>query len=297
MSDPCPPAFIRTAPPDRARHADGPRQTRPPGSATCRARTGRASAPPARTHERRVGPHDPSGPHHGRGEGSSSPANPRPRRITTPSKPASATSRFEPRPMTNSGSPRIARDLAQHAADALEVGRPSTSTKSGGRSAHAVGGERPSGALQRAPGRRVRRPGAPVRGDRGVTTAATPAARRAASSGRPRPGQAEVAGAQHRTPPSGAARPIPGRRPRAAAGPGPHGVGDEPARHPGDRALAGAVDVGDDQGVGIGERGAELVGQRRRPRVAVRLEDRDDAGPAPGPGRRQGGPTSPGRWA
>ena len=53
-------------------------------------------------------------------------------------------------------------------------------------------------------------------------------------------------------------------------------VHDELARHPGDRLLRGAVHVGHDHDVGLGEARAQLPPERLRPRVPVRLEDRDE---------------------
>ena len=48
-------------------------------------------------------------------------------------------------------------------------------------------------------------------------------------------------------------------------------------RDAGDRILAGGVDVGQHDVIGAGQRRTERVHQRRRPRVAVRLERDDDA--------------------
>ena len=46
---------------------------------------------------------------------------------------------------------------------------------------------------------------------------------------------------------------------------------------PGNRLLAGGVDVGQHDVIGAGQRRAERVHQRRRPREAVRLKRDDDA--------------------
>ena len=51
---------------------------------------------------------------------------------------------------------------------------------------------------------------------------------------------------------------------------------DRVARHALDRRLAGGVDIGDEDDVGIVEAGAEAVEQMRHAGVAVRLHDGDD---------------------
>ena len=66
-------------------------------------------------------------------------------------------------------------------------------------------------------------------------------------------------------------------------------VGDEPTGDARKRRLPGGVDVGHDDHVDAVERARELAGEGRGPRVAVRLEDRHDAVPAPGPRRRDHG--------
>src|ERR1700689_1006120 len=97
MSAPGPPAVMRTAPP---REPGTPTaQVRPaqPASAAWRARTGRGGDAPARTAKGG----DPSG----AGAGGWTQLNPRPSWTASPSNPASATSRFEPRPTTYTGTP------------------------------------------------------------------------------------------------------------------------------------------------------------------------------------------------
>ena len=117
MSDPCPPAFMRTAPPTdpgTPTAHDSPDQ---PASATRRARTGSARAAPARTTGAAPA-----------GSGSSSPAKPLPRCRTIPSKPSSDTSRLEPRPMTKIGAHSPAARSRRAARTTSRSAGPSTST-------------------------------------------------------------------------------------------------------------------------------------------------------------------------
>ena len=100
MSDPCPPAFIRTAPPSEPGTPTAHSKPRHPAAARRRATTGRANPDPPRAH----GASDSSGI-------TSSP----PRPVTTtaiPGNPSSATSRFDPRPTTSTGNSDAARAAA-----------------------------------------------------------------------------------------------------------------------------------------------------------------------------------------
>ncbi len=109
-----------SAPPPRPSPARPTAHVRPahPASAACRARTGSGVAPPARTTN---GGADPVA-----GSGSWTVLNPWPRRRTTPSKPPSATSRFEPRPITQTATPLPIRAVRT----ASRSSGPSTSTRS-----------------------------------------------------------------------------------------------------------------------------------------------------------------------
>ena len=90
MSEPCPPAFIRTAPPTDPGTPTAHSKPVRPAAAVRRATTGRLAAPPART----VVP------------SMSMLAKCSPSTTARPSNPASATSRFEPRPTTSTAHAR-----------------------------------------------------------------------------------------------------------------------------------------------------------------------------------------------
>ena len=87
MSEPWPPAFIRTAPPIEPGMPTAHSNPVRPAAAVLRARTGRATAEPAHTETPRIS------------MSSASSA----RLIATPANPASAMRRLEPRPTTNTG--------------------------------------------------------------------------------------------------------------------------------------------------------------------------------------------------
>ena len=115
MSEPCPPAFMRTAPPTDPGTPTAHDSPDHPPSATRRASTGRATAAPARTapvpslRSTSADPDpDPTDPDPD--WGSSTPAKPAPRCTTIPSNPSSATNRLEPRPRTKTagGAPSAA---------------------------------------------------------------------------------------------------------------------------------------------------------------------------------------------
>ena len=91
MSDPWPPAFMRTAPPTEPGTPTAHSNPVSPASTVRRATTGSAAAPPARTRTR------PSGP----GASTVTVVKPSPSCRTSPSNPASATSRLDPRPTTS----------------------------------------------------------------------------------------------------------------------------------------------------------------------------------------------------
>ncbi len=99
MSEPWPPAFMRTAPPTEPGTPTAHESPDHPASATRRARTGRDRAAPARTVGRTSAPAS-SARSSAPGSGNARPAKPEPSRRTNPSKPASATNRFDPRPIT-----------------------------------------------------------------------------------------------------------------------------------------------------------------------------------------------------
>ncbi len=68
-----------------------------------------------------------------------------------------------------------------------------------------------------------------------------------------------------------------------------HRVDDEPAGDPGAGGFPRAVDVGDDELVGVDEGVGEVGPEDGDPRVAVRLEDADDPTPAAAARRRERG--------
>ena len=211
MSEPWPPAFMRTAPPTDPGHADGPRQPapsrrRPPGGP---ARAGPPRLRPARrrTPGRRRSAH--------RSRAGRPPAKPAPRCSTIPSNPSSATSRLEPRPRTKTAAGRrpspapcwrqavrtASRSLGSFDLD-VERRRP----------ADAVGGQRPERLVPAWPARRGRRPGrrrpSPGRHHCGDSSSSSGSVVRS-----PAPeGEAEVARAAARPRRSGAAPPSPPRR-------------------------------------------------------------------------------------
>ena len=90
MSEPWPPAFMRTAPPTDPGTPTAHSRPMRPAATDRRARTGRLTAPPART----APPSD-----------TSMLAKASPRVITSPRKPESATRRFDPLPSTSTATP------------------------------------------------------------------------------------------------------------------------------------------------------------------------------------------------
>lgn len=99
MSEPCPPAFIRTAPPIVPGTPTAHSKPVRPAAAVRRATTGSGAAPPARTRVPAI-----------------STSRYRPARVmASPSKPSSATSRFDPLPITSTSMP-VSRTAAVTAA-------------------------------------------------------------------------------------------------------------------------------------------------------------------------------------
>ena len=147
MSEPWPPAFMRTAPPTEPGTPTAHESPDQPASATRRASTGRARAAPARTVGRTPGP-APRSWTGGRDVRQSQPGEAEPRRRTSPSKPASATKRFDPRPITKTAmlastpSP-AASSLAAGGPDPLEVLGTLRFGEERRRTTHSVGGQRP----------------------------------------------------------------------------------------------------------------------------------------------------------
>ena len=214
--------------------------------------------------------------------------------IASPWNPSSATSRFEPEPITPTGRPSASAQRNN-----------STSSASDARAGEPVGGA--AGADRGQPGQRVvplgaggRRRAHPPSSTRASPSLKTSPAPIVTRTGPRSPCGGEAGGAvdQVGQGPLGAGRlgqppdpPSPDplrRRPR-----------DVEAADPGqlaDRLLAGRVDVEHGDFVGQRQGGAELLGERLGARVEVRLEDRDQArraavraGPRAPPGPRSGG--------
>ena len=142
MSDPWPPAFIRTAPPTEPGTPTAHSRPVSPAATVRRARVGRATAPPARTSvpSTRQRP------------------KPGPRWTTTPANPASATSRLEPFPSTSTAG----RGRRRAPATAHEPVLVLRLDGEGGGAADPVGGAAPERSVQhgpvaQAPSARVRR--------------------------------------------------------------------------------------------------------------------------------------------
>ena len=107
MSDPCPPAFIRTAPPIEPGTPTAHSKPDRPACTVRRATTGRLAAPPATTTE----------------PATSTPSNPSPSCRANPAKPRSATSRFDPRPTTATGTAVPASAAATDSSSERSCGR------------------------------------------------------------------------------------------------------------------------------------------------------------------------------
>ena len=245
---------------DRAGYRHAERQTFQRPSASVFARIGMGSAPPAVT-----SPTHPAA----RPACRLTPPEPGPSMTATPRQPSSATSRFEPRPTISQG--RFgSRQTAPTAASSV-----------GGRRARARQRARPPSGWCGAQGACRRRPRRDLRARRPVDLRArSAAATQAAPAAAAPPAMSPAPSVSIRSPggrpaprppatsawPGRSASPALRRRPRPRPEPG-H------ARH---RGLAGRVDVGDDGHVRRRQRRAELSASAARPRVAVRLEDRDD---------------------
>ena len=213
-----------------------------------------------------------------------------------PSKPASATSRLEPRPTTRTGTALGPHRLGHRGQLVLAVHRDGQRRGT----AHPVGGERAqrhvvSGQVAQQPGRQgdglaVARPG------RSRLSQSRPAPRRAAWSGR-------------RPPASGRGHPVaaggPGSRSthRAAGQVGQgaprvgveHGVGHQLARDARAGRLARGVHVGDHQQVGRAEGVGEVAPQGLRCGCSGGAGRRTPPGPSSPGGRRTA--RRPPRWA
>jgi hypothetical protein len=100
MSDPCPPAFMRTAPPMEPGTPTAHSKPANPSWTECLATTGRLAPPPATI----------------RVPSTSTASNPPPNCSTRPAYPPSATSRLEPRPTiaTGTGPPAVAVAIARN---------------------------------------------------------------------------------------------------------------------------------------------------------------------------------------
>ena len=147
----------------RAGYADGPREPGPAGLGHPSGQHGQGQGGPG-PHDRSVSPVSPAAARPGRGRrrrgsGRVSPAKPEPRRRTSPSKPASATNRFDPRPITKTAIDASAA-VAAPAAPTRPTGGPDRLEVVGSlhlgeecrRSADAVGGHRPERLVTHGPG-------------------------------------------------------------------------------------------------------------------------------------------------
>ena len=297
MSEPWPPAFMRTRAADRAGHADRPLEPGEPGG----------GGPPGQHRQ-------------GDGRRRRAPAVPSmsiASRELAPSddgdagKPASATSRLEPRPTTSTGSADAARSPAATGAGRRPSRRGRTAPR-GPPTRYVV--TRPSGSSHGDPRAAPRSAAARRRTALGERSAATSprrvstarSARRASTSSgsvamSPQP--IEMHTSPGRSSPGEVRRP--GRRGgqphHACRRVGvEHGVDDELARHAGDRRRAGGVDVGEHDDVGVDERVAVLGRHHGHAVEAVGLEDGHDPPPAVAAARARRASTaaiSLGRWA
>ena len=145
MSEPCPPAFMRTAPPTDPGTPTAHESPDHPASATRRASTGRDNAAPARTAGRGSAWACPCSTD--AGSGRSSPAKPEPRCSDQPLEPVVGHQQVRPAPDHEDGD-RIARRCASGShltagrPDGLEILGSFHLGEEGGRPADAVGGHR-----------------------------------------------------------------------------------------------------------------------------------------------------------
>jgi hypothetical protein len=107
MSEPCPPAFIRTPPPTDPGTPTAHSKPARPAATVRRASTGSATAPPAVTTSSSIAMSDPIAESE----------------IAMPLKPASATSRFDPRPTTSTGRSETRTAAAIRSRSAADRGR------------------------------------------------------------------------------------------------------------------------------------------------------------------------------
>ena len=152
MSDPCPPAFIRTAPPTEPGTPTAHSNPVTDAAAVRRASTGRATPPPAVTTTR---PSESAGP-------TAMPFANSASDTAIPGNPESATSRFEPRPIASTCRPVAAFAAATRRRSSIDA----TSTNKRRPAADAVRGERRQRRVALGPGPSSRRPPDPRRPSR-----------------------------------------------------------------------------------------------------------------------------------